>query len=274
MDPIFVKTRYFYQSYTDFWDLVRLSGFPSCFVNEMDIYSDNTYIVCPMNGEMLDFMGEDKRLGRTARILQWNLERPSGSGGLAQYKASNQALVQSRYFDDIIVSDRALAEQCDFHFVPVGSHPDLGHPGEFEEKQFDFVHLSAYTGGGRNRCRLFENPEMQKEFIGNRSIAPRGWGKEKDLSLKRSRYMLNVHQDEFQYIEPLRFALAAAYGLPVISEDCLDFYPYEQIVVFKELEDLFSEGSIYDRFIYDHGLEFRYIMTEKYNFRKWVEVAL
>jgi len=38
--------------------------------------------------------------------------------------------------------------------------------------------------------------------------------------------MVNVHQDDWLVIEPLRFALAAAYAIPIISEWVHDPWPY------------------------------------------------
>src|SRR3972149_12259759 len=56
-DPIFVKTRYHYDPYVDFWDLVALSKFQSVYVDEMDLYdSEKLYMVSPHNGELEDFM--------------------------------------------------------------------------------------------------------------------------------------------------------------------------------------------------------------------------
>lgn len=66
---IFAKTRHVYQSYDDFWRLVALSGFETCYVDEIDHNRDATYIFTPTNGETLN--GWDR--GR-ARIIWWDLE--------------------------------------------------------------------------------------------------------------------------------------------------------------------------------------------------------
>ncbi len=50
------------------------------------------------------------------------------------------------------------------------------------------------------------------------TVATNSWGVERHNQLMASRIMLNIHQDMFQYIEPLRMVLAAAYGLPVLTE--------------------------------------------------------
>ena len=43
---IFTRTRHTYDSYSDFWKLVELSGFNICFVDEIDISLEN---ICNIN---------------------------------------------------------------------------------------------------------------------------------------------------------------------------------------------------------------------------------
>src|SRR4051812_7712427 len=44
VEPIFAHPRWDYQSYADYKKLIDLSGFKSCYMDEMDLESDNTYI--------------------------------------------------------------------------------------------------------------------------------------------------------------------------------------------------------------------------------------
>lgn len=214
----FVRTRHHYDSYTDFFRLVELSGFPLCFVDEIDLHNkDNTYVLAPMNGELKAHLNWSK--GRECTLLLWNLERPNT--GLSQYIADNRALIEEKYITAVIVSDRRLAEDTGFHYVPVGSHAGLGTVAD-DDKLHDFIHLMCYSP---RRGKFFDYL-TQRRTVDGFSIAPNGWGEQRDMALRTSRYMLNVHQDDTKYMEPLRFALAAAYGLPIMTEDIFDWYPY------------------------------------------------
>ena len=99
-DPIFVKTRYHYDSYSDFWKLVELSGFKTVYIDEIDFSEECLYILSPMNGEYRPFV--DSKLGDNSRcrssrkcvIYLWNLERPGSSGGVSNYRVSGDELVE------------------------------------------------------------------------------------------------------------------------------------------------------------------------------------
>src|SRR5690242_6857119 len=77
---LFCRTRYFYHSYQDLWKLVELSGFPSCYIDEIDLRADKIFIVPTINGEfrghiqnqLASLNGEPKR----AKIIWCNCERP------------------------------------------------------------------------------------------------------------------------------------------------------------------------------------------------------
>ena len=217
MKIIFAKTRYSYDSYTDFWNLVSFSNFPVCYIDEMDLPNPNhIYVTCPMNGELRSW-NDETRARKRAKVYLWDLERPSGSGGLQNYINDNNKLIEEGFLDNILVSDKRLSQDTGFRYIPLGSHPDLGHPGGLSEKRYDVVHLMSYTG--RRSDSWYKDPGI--------TVAPNGWGDVKDASLKTARLMINIHQDAMKFIEPLRFALAAAYGLPIITESCLSIYPYD-----------------------------------------------
>ena len=217
MRIVFARTRYFYDSYIDFYNLVSLSGYPTCYIDEMNLADSRiTYITAPMNGEIQSW-NDETRARKRAKVYLWNLERPSGSGGLQNYINDNNKLIEDGFLDDVLVSDKRLAQDTRFRYIPLGSHPDLGHPGGLSEKRYDVVHLMSYTG--RRSDSWYKDPGI--------TVAPNGWGDVKDASLRRSKLMVNIHQDDMKFIEPLRFALAAAYGLPIITESCLSIYPYD-----------------------------------------------
>jgi len=88
--------------------------------------------------------------------------------------------------------------------------------------------------------------------------------------------MLNIHQDLYRYVEPLRFALAAAYGLPVITEPLYPYNFYERriytVAGFLQIENLVHR---YDEInAYDFGMKFREYLTEKHTFRSLLEKYL
>jgi hypothetical protein len=101
-DIIFARTRWNYESYVDYWDLVELSNFPIVWLDEMDLSKiGTTYIVSPMNGEFLPYMEQNK--GRVSEVMLWNLERPSGSGGLHKYTDDNKEYMEAGHLDGVIV---------------------------------------------------------------------------------------------------------------------------------------------------------------------------
>lgn len=265
MRTIFVKTRWYYQSYTDFWKLVELSDFQTCFVDEMDLYAEDTaYIVAPMNGEWRPFV--DERPNRKAKLILWNLERPGGSGSVAKYASDNLELV-GKYLDKVVVSDRSLANLCGLDYIIMGGHPDLGIPGMPSLKKYDLIHLSCYSNA---RSWMFDTPDHPKTMLlGNLTVARNGWGQDRHWSLQESRFMLNVHQDGFPFIEPLRFILAAEYGLPVISEASNSFFPYENFVI--PLYDVKNGYYSYGDSVYMHGINFRNYVNRHFPFRRCVE---
>lgn len=227
MTPTFLRTRYDYDSYVDYWRLVQLSGFPVQYIDEADLHDRSAaYIVSPMNGEWRPTIDHHFPGGRQrnqgATLMFWNLERPSGAGGLADYRRNNITLVEQGYADVVLVSDRALARATGAHFVPLGWHPELGKPGK--EKQFDYISLMCYSN---HRSPFFVHPSQLREDYGGMRMAPNGWAEERDRLLRASRFMLNVHQDGQPYLEPLRWSLALSYGLPIASEQVADAYPYE-----------------------------------------------
>ena len=78
----FVKTRHVYDSYTDFWRLVELSGFPTIYYDEMDLRQSGVFIISPTNGSVEQHLENHVNdFPRNAHLILWNLERPSGSAG-------------------------------------------------------------------------------------------------------------------------------------------------------------------------------------------------
>jgi hypothetical protein len=275
MDIVFAKTRYVdpntgrpYDSYTDFWKLVELSGFETCYVDEVDIRKNNFYITCPHNGEWNPHIANQTGRPRNAYLVLWCLERPSGSNGMPIYARSNRSLIYDRYVDNVWISDRAMADEAMLQFVPLGSDYGLGEPGAKDGRKYHFAHMSYITD---RRKRVYSHfPEW--------SIAPNAWpwdNPSRDAYLKESLFALNIHQDRYPFQEPLRLALFAAYGLPVLTEEIKDAYPWsDDICVFHPYDGIQGRlramlGNDYTRW-YDAGMKTRDAMCKEYNFRKMV----
>lgn len=265
---VFARTRYVYPSYTDFWRLVELSDYPTVYLDEIDLLDRNTtYISAPFNGEFFEL--EDRP--RKCKLYLWNLERPSGSGNINRYIYHMHKHMRKGYMDGVIVSDIALSERTNFKYVPVGSHEGLGSPGT--DKMYDFIHLMCYSN---RRAFLFNAPDINKSEFAGCSIAVNGWGEERHIRLQQSKYMLNVHQDEDQFMEPLRFALAAAYGLVILTENLYKKsppYDGDGVIAFPYPGVMGAMGRavhMYDE-LKDSGYRLRELMTGPYSFRSCIE---
>jgi hypothetical protein len=274
MELLFAKTRWHYDSYSDFWTLVQLAGYSTCFVDEIDLTSDETYIMAPMNGEWRPIVENHLRDhdNVNARVLLWNLERP-GDTSWQEYRDGNQRLIDQGYISGVIVSDRKLAEQTGFTYIPIGIHPDFGYPGGLLGKEYDVIHLMCPN---YRRGKWFDSNYNCMPEVYGLSVAANGWGEERHRRMKMSRFMVNIHQDEHPYIEPLRFTLAAAYGIRIVSEASDDFYPYDVCggIIVSSMQEAWKTIKAYNELEYVRGLQFRDAMLENFGFRHCVERGL
>lgn len=278
-DVTFVKTRYVYDSYRDMVRLVELSGFPTIYVDELDVSKPGIYILITINGEFRPHLDNQSHKPRNAHIILWNLERPSGSSGSVGYHAeANRELIYKRYVDEVWVSDRRMAEETTMRYVTLGSHEGLGvvapgviyaHLQPGQPKHFQFCHMS------------YEVPRRQTiyKFFDQTQIGPNCWPPERDNVLAQSKFALNVHQDHHPFQEPLRFALFAAYGLPIISETIYDAYPWgEDTMIFAGYDRLVAkvkEVISDDYFRYrELGRRAKELMCHEFEFGKVVRQAV
>lgn len=267
-DIIFAHPRHSYDSYTDYRRLVELSGFPTCYVDEIDLQSTNLYIVSPLNGEFdahIDW-GEQRK----CTIYHWNLERP-GNSTVTDYKGQNARRIREGKIDSVLVSDKLLSRLTGFRYVVLGSHVNLGVPGDV--KTYDYIHLMCYSP---RRGPFFSYPHALSVVDGMK-IAPNSWGQERHEALQQSKMLVNIHQDEHPYCEPLRFSLAAAYGLPIITEHISP----ENVVY--EVHGLSMHGighsmrhwlAMYDNRsgrLRESGMANRNLLTGEYSFRRCIE---
>jgi hypothetical protein len=153
-------------------------------------------------------------------------------------------------------------------FVVLGSHPELGQADD-TRKEYSFCHLS------------YENPRRQNIYthFDEREIGSNGWGEKRHEMLKRCKFALNIHQDHHPFQEPLRFALFAAYGLPIVSETIFDSFPWsDEFMIYSGYDSIVSKvrGVLteeYDRYR-EMGLKARERMCDEFGFRKMVEQAV
>jgi hypothetical protein len=268
---VFARTRYKYDSYVDFWKLVELSEFDTCYVDEIDIKKPRVYITTPMNGELPPHIANQVGGARNAHIIHWCLERPSGAGGIFHYGKSNRSRIYDRTLDEVWVSDRAMATEVMLRFVVLGSDYGLGEPGD--TKHYDFCHMSYETD---RRKRIYNHFDLK---VTGPNRWPWNTDPSRDYVLKHSRFALNIHQDQYPFQEPLRWALFAAYGLPMLTEEIKDAYPWhENVCIFHPYDGIQNRlremlGNDYQRWR-DMGLKARDMMCNEFNFRKVVIQAV
>lgn len=207
-DVIFCKTRYQdigYASYNDLWKMVELAGYPVIYVDQLDPTSDNTYIVTPLNDEWTAGWQQPR-----ARIIHWELEWRT------DWRADVDEPMGVR---EVWAVDRWYAKQIGARYVPVGSDERLNEVGSGypADKLYDVSLLSYQT----HRRQVIT---AQLEQAGIRLAPVSGlWGRQRSVALLQSRTMVHVHQhDHMQTIAPLRWALAAAHRLPMITESIAD----------------------------------------------------
>ena len=278
-EVIFAKTRYDYGSYIDFYSLPELCGFPIVYVDEMDLSNpDKIYITAPMNGELpyIHKHSEEYR-NRKCEVIYWNLERPGGSEGLEGYIASSKSRVSEGIVNRDIVSDKYLSSLTGLHYVPLGGCESRG--GMPEDKIYDVMYLSAYCN---RRSFMFRVPgECHNELFGSKvATNQRAEDPLRGRDLLRTKFIFNVHQDEDQFIEPVRWAVAADYGMPILTETVVDAFPYTEWhdYIQASLDDM---GNMLLRAINDpydvwrvRGKELKEKMSTEFSFRNCLEAYL
>lgn len=272
---VFVRTRHSYDSYSDFWKLVELSGLATCYVEEIRLDSEFTYIVTPINGEFRPHIkNEQERVGsdRRARVIWWCLERPDADG-IPPLKDVIDEIAP--YIDGAWASDRTVAGMdARLTHVVLGGHPGLcPDPAALGTlgAEYDFAHMS-YAWGRR------ENLYMVLAGRGLR-MAPIAYGQARHEILLRTRLMLNAQQYHLPVIAPLRFAIAAAYRLPVVSERPADPYPHvlgHDLVgaSYEEMVPAVLSALIDEDRLRALGAAMHETLCERHTFRRGVEEGL
>lgn len=195
-DVIFAKTRHDYQSYSDYWRLVELSGYQTCYVDEIDTQNDNTYIVTPDNDEVRRGFPNAK-----ARIIWYDLE----------WHSEPTAPIEG--VSEVWHMDAWCAEKMGARYVPMGSHVGLRDDNPVtDDTQYDVAYLGYMVERRKTIAR-----EMRELGL---TVSPSSaWGQERHNILSNSKLYVHVHQlEHMPGIPALRMVVAAAYKLPVLME--------------------------------------------------------
>lgn len=255
-DPIIVKTRHVYESYRDLFELVDLAGFPTCYVDEIDPASGNTYILIVRNGEWPAGGWSDLR----ARFIHWHME----------FHVDYEPLPGIELWSP----DAWHAEKIGGRYVPMGSDARLKHGPEMRHAEYDV----AYLGYMVNRRNDVLSGLAQR---GVRVSPTSAWGDDRHLVLTHSTAYLHVHQEAAAPAIPaLRMVVAAAYSLPVISENPAarglfhDGYlltsDHAHLAEFAYLWAVRERGA----FLQSFGDSLNRLLCHDLTFRKSVEAAL
>lgn len=251
-DVIFARPRHVYDSYSDLYTLIRLSGYPLIYFDEIQPDSDNCYILTLLNGETNNGWPDAK-----ARIILFDLEwRLEGEYPVIPGIVETWA------------ADPWYAQRIGAKYVPLGSHSELAGPRDNAPLQsYDTIMLAYMT-----------NRRMQmREWLRDRdvTIAPQGWGAERHQSICQSKTMLHVHQHDGIYtIAPQRFALAAAYHMPLISENVGEDTLFGDSVMWVEYGDMAAFVANEGRGDVSHYGEALYNkLCVEHTFRKEIEAA-
>ena len=178
--------------------MVELAGFPTCYNDELDPASDNTYIIAVRNGE-----NEAGWPGARARIIHWHLEFHVEYGpwaGIAETWSP----------------DAWHAGTIGARYVPMGGDARLNEGTNGTAQAYDVAYL-GYIVNRRNDVLT----DLKAHGL---RVSPTGaWGQERHAILTHSKLYLHVHQtDNAPAIPALRMVVAAAYKLPVIMETPAD----------------------------------------------------
>jgi len=217
----FVRSRKPYPSYDDFWKLVELSAFEWAWADVADLAESSRLWVWPtMN---MEFLGRVLTQGksRKARVAWWYLERPDanlpeGADAVSAFKAAVDQGLES--VDAVWVSDRALARiSPNAVLAPFGSHEGLRELPPLEAR-YDVFFVGQRTPRRRAVIEAIEAKGL--------SVSPDSSGFERETALASSKISLVVGRTgRMQVVTPLRWALAAAYDLPILQEDLPDPWP-------------------------------------------------
>jgi hypothetical protein len=263
MTTYFVHTDYEYPPYGDFFELARLSGYPVIPMSEMDIDSDNVYIITPLSGEW------ERRWNHPihATLILWDLEWRLKE---SDYAWPESALITPPFVSRVWAADKWYAERIGAQYVPIGAHTGLVGTAQTDQA-FDVCPLSYRTGRRNTAFGAMQDSGL--------TIAPNSWGEERDAVLKASTTVVHVHQhDRVATVAPLRFAIAAAWHKPLISESVIDRGIFEDAVLYADFGVIADYTRLmaqrYTALLGDKADELYNLLCVKNSFKSYIEAAL
>lgn len=267
-DVSFVATDFYlnggYRSYTDFFRLVELAGYPIIPIAEMDAAdATKTYIITPLNDEWMQGWP-----GAKARIIHYELE----------WRWDWRADVnEPPGVAEVWAADKWFADSIGARYVPMGSDERLNIRDDQSieiAKVYDVVQLSYQVP----RRALITN-QLHAEGLRvaqNENL----WDRQRCLVLEQSRVMLHVHQHETAPgVAPLRWCLAAAHRLPIITETVPERGIFGYTYMMQARYDFlarFTSLCIRDHYskLNDFALALHTLLCRDLTFRKSIEAAL
>lgn len=261
MTTYFVRTRHHYVPYDDFFKLAALSGYGVIYVDQMAEVDrpEVTFIISPVNGEW-NTIPKGFYQGRIILYqLEWNWDGEHHT---------------PECVDEVWNCDPVHAAKHGFKYVLMGSHEGLNAADQKStpEKIYDVSFLSYQTG---RRQKITQ----EMKALGLRIAPPDNLiGEERSRVLMQSKVMVHVHQrEDTKGIAPLRWCLAAAHQLPIITETIPDrgrfgyshmiMSSYEQLASFTKMA---LDHQMLDNYRYAlHGL-----LCEEWTFRRTIEANL
>lgn len=266
---IFARPRDNYGSYSDLHRLIELSGYPLIFIDEIDDQSDNLYIFSTPSTHWHDGLERKGWPGAKARIIYMNME---------WYTDVDYSMVPG--LSEVWTGDKYWADTYHQRYVPIGGHPGLRLDEPVDAGPIYDVAWLAYESYRRMHAR----GQLTAYSV---SIAPNGWGSERHQILSRSRSMIHIHQlhadnddpigTPIATVCPLRWVLAAAYELPMVTEtlaDCGKFTAGYRIMADMEylpkLVTSWLEPANANQ-LRDVGRSLHRLLCHDYTFRKSVE---
>lgn len=227
---LFARPDHNYASYEDFWQLVEAARFPVIKFTEVDLARANDYIFTPWNGQVAELLPQmrAKAKGKAkARVVWWNLERDLADAPEDERNARLDKVIPpggsaAALVDDIWVSDRTYAAlDARFRHVIMGGHPGFADLRSVLFRQPEWLAtLYAYVWGRRQMIV----DDIVRHGV---TLGPNAWTPgDRARVLSGSRIMVNTHQyDAARTIAPIRFAVAASYGMGLVSEPTDDPFP-------------------------------------------------
>lgn len=277
-DPVFIKSSTTYETYSDFWRLVALSGFRAVGAKEVDWKASAVYIWPTMDAEFMDVMDLFPKGKRAAKLIFWNLERPDGSyrGKMniqeLFWKGTGEIL---GWADAVWVSDKGLQALDPRNvFAVLGGHPGLRECAPLGLRH-EALHLGQNTPRRQSVLTAIEGLGV--------SVHRGVWGAEREQALAASRLFLSIDRVfGIHFSSPLRYVLAAAYGLPILSEEIENPYPLEpaKTILMARYENLAPAAHVLLRMpvmkdvLAEVGENCRKLLCEEWTFRKGVMDAL